>query len=163
MEVKDLSPILEKHAFLAGLSQQHVEVLVGCASNRRFEKGEYLCRQGEDAEVFYLLREGLVAVELYLPQKGGMRLETLREGDVLGWSWLVAPYTWHFDARAVTPVRAIVLDGKCLRGKCQVDFELGYHLFARFSTIMEQRLESARMQLLDIYGDRKETKARDAR
>ncbi|MCS7026404.1 MAG: cyclic nucleotide-binding domain-containing protein [Bryobacteraceae bacterium] len=163
MEVKDLAPVLEQHAFLAGLPKQHVDLLVGCASNRKFDKGEYLCRQGESAEVFYLLRDGIVAVELYLPQKGGVRLETLREGDVLGWSWLVAPYTWHFDARAVTPVRAIVLDGKCLRGKCQTDYELGYHLFARFATIMEQRLESARLQLLDLYGGAKEVRSRDAR
>ena len=71
---------------------------------------------------------------------------------MLGWSWLVPPYRYFGDARAVTPVSATVLDGACLRGKCEADAELGYQLLKRVTTVMYQRLESARIRLLDLYG-----------
>ena len=48
----------------------------------------------------------------------------------------------------------IALDGKCLRTKCENDHDLGYELLKRFADIMTKRVESTRLQLLDIYGDR---------
>ena len=74
-------------------------------------------------------------------------------GEILGWSWLVPPYRWHFDARAVELTRAIALDGKCLREKCEEDHDLGYEVMRRFVVIIAQRLEETRLQLLDVYGN----------
>ncbi len=147
-----LHDILSKHPFMAGLEDRHVETLVGCAANRRFNAGEYLAREGEQANSFYLVRAGKVALQIYVPHHGGLCLATLEEGDILGWSWLVAPYRWHCDARAIEPVRALVLDGKCLRNKCEQDHELGYQLLTRFSTLIQERLEATRFQLADVYG-----------
>ena len=61
------------------------------------------------------------------------------------------PYQWKFHAHAVEDVRAIALDGKCLRTKCEQNHDLGYELLKRFAQIMEQRLEATRLQLLDVY------------
>ena len=72
-------------------------------------------------------------------------------GQILGWSWIISPYKWHFEARALEDVRAIALDGECLRNKCEEDPKLGYEMLKRFSHILEQRLQSTRMQLLDVY------------
>ena len=84
-----------------------------------------------------------------------MIIDTVEEGDVLGWSWLIPPYHWHFDARAIDLTRAIALDGKCLRTKCEEDHNLGYELLKRFSHIIEQRLQATRIRLLDVYGNGK--------
>jgi hypothetical protein len=78
---------------------------------------------------------------------------TLEAGEVLGWSWLFAPYHWHFDARAVGVVRATAFDGACLRGKCDDDPRLGYELMRRFAAVMIDRLQWTRLQLLDVYGN----------
>jgi hypothetical protein len=51
-------------------------------------------------------------------------------------------------------VRAIALDGKCLRTKCEQNHDLGYELLKRFSQIMSRRLDATRLQLLDVYGAR---------
>ena len=149
-----LEPILAEHPFLKGLQQEHIELLVGCASNVRFEAGAFVFRQGEEANHFYILRDGKVAVELFAPQKGAVAIDTYGEGDVLGWSWLIPPYHWRFDARAIEPTRAISLDARCMRTKCENDHELGYELMKRFARIIEQRLDATRWQLLDVYGVR---------
>jgi CRP-like cAMP-binding protein len=148
--------VLLDHPFLKPLPPEQIATVVGCASNRVFSAGEFLIREGEQADQFYLLREGRVSIEVHAPQAGGLRIETLTDGDVLGWSWIIEPYRWHFDGRALTRVRAIALDGKCLRAKCDSDHELGWRLLRRMARVMEQRLQSTRLQLLDVYGRHKE-------
>lgn len=109
-------------------------------------------REGEEANQFFLVREGKVAIEVFVEGRGPLTIQTLSIGEILGWSWLVPPYQYRFDARAVDVVRAIALDGKCLRAKCDGDARLGYELLKRFAVVMTQRLEATRMQVLDVYG-----------
>ena len=71
--------------------------------------------------------------------------------SILGVSWLLPPYTWTFDARAVDATSAISIDGACLRGKCEEDPVLGYEFFKRFAGLFHERLHAARLQLLDLY------------
>jgi CRP-like cAMP-binding protein len=149
-----LEPILAEHPFFKGLAKPYLELLAGCASNVRFEAREYILRQGQEANSFYIIRHGKVALEILAPGKGPITIETIGEGDVLGWSWLFPPYQWRFDARAVELTRAIALDGVCMREKCEADHNLGYELMKRFAEIVTQRLQATRVQLLDVYNVR---------
>jgi CRP/FNR family transcriptional regulator, cyclic AMP receptor protein len=149
--METLERILAEHPFFEALDPEYFKLLVGCASNVRFEAGSYMFRQGEEANQFYLIRQGRVAIEIKEPQCAPVVVETLEKDDVLGWSWLVAPHYWRSDGRAVEVTRAIALDGKCLRNKCEQNHDLGYELMKRFIGILEQRLQSTRMQLLDVY------------
>lgn len=151
--METLKPLLEEHPFLKDLSTGHLDLVVGCAKNVRFDPGQYLFREGQEANEFFIIRDGHVAVEIHSATKGPVIIQTVGAGEVLGWSWLIPPYQWHFDARAVELTRAIALDGKCLRGKCEKDYHLGYELLKRFSHIIEERLSATRLQLLDLYGN----------
>ncbi|MCP4632195.1 MAG: cyclic nucleotide-binding domain-containing protein [candidate division Zixibacteria bacterium] len=150
--METLKRILEKHPFLAGLEPGYIELLVGCASNMVFKPEQFLFREGEEANSFFFIRGGKVSVETFIPEKGPIASRTLGEGEILGWSWLVPPYHWHFDARAIELTRVIALDGKCLREKLEQDHDLGYEIMKRFALIIAERLEATRLQLLDIYG-----------
>ena len=152
MEPQSLKRLLQEHPFFRDLEEKYLTLLTECASNVRFNAGTYIFREGEDADKFYLIRFGRVAIEIYSPERGSIILQTLKEGDVLGWSWLFPPYKWHFDARAVELTRAVALDAACLRKKCEEDKLLGYELLKKFSQVIIQRLQSARLQLLDVYG-----------
>ncbi|MEK6754550.1 MAG: cyclic nucleotide-binding domain-containing protein [Bacteroidota bacterium] len=152
--METLERILAEHQFFKDLAEPYLQLATGCASNIRFEPDQFIFREGEEADQFYLIRQGRVALQIFAPDRGAITIETLTEGDILGWSWLIPPYNWHFDARALEVTRAIALDGKCLRRKCEEDHNLGYELLKRFAHIIEQRLESTRLQILDIYGVR---------
>ncbi|MCX7983979.1 MAG: cyclic nucleotide-binding domain-containing protein [Bacteroidetes bacterium] len=152
--MEDLKRILVEHPFFKDLHQEYLELIVGCASNVRFDAGQKLFTEGTEANEFYLIRVGKVAIELKVPGQREIIIQTLQEGDIIGWSWLMPPYVWHFDARAVELTRAIALDGKCLRTKCELDKNLGYELLKRFSSVMVQQFEATRLQLLDVYGNR---------
>jgi CRP-like cAMP-binding protein len=151
--VETLEPILAQHPFLQGLEPQYLGLIVGCASNVRFNSGQFLFREGEEANQFYMVREGKVALQISTARQP-IIIQTVDKGDVLGWSWLVPPYRWRFDARALELTRAIALDGRCLRRKSEEDHNFGYELLRRFSTIIMERLEATRLQLLDVYGTR---------
>jgi CRP-like cAMP-binding protein len=149
--METLDGLLREHPFLAGMQEKHLGVLTGCASNVKFDAGQAIFREGQDANHFYLIRHGRVAVDQHTPG-GVVTLQTVGEGEVLGWSWLVPPHRWRFDARAVDLTRAVALDGACLRGKCEADHDLGYELMKRFSVVIAQRLAATRLQVLNIHG-----------
>jgi CRP/FNR family cyclic AMP-dependent transcriptional regulator len=149
--METLEPILAAHPFLKGLELSYLKLLVGCASNVRFSGGQYLFREGQEANEFYMIRQGRVAIETHAAERGAITIQTVGEGEVLGWSWLIPPYRWRFDGKALELTRAIALDGKCLRTKSEEDHNLGYELLKRFSKIIVERLEATRLQLLDVY------------
>jgi CRP-like cAMP-binding protein len=149
--MENLERILTSHRFFGGMPSDHLHLLAGCAKNVRFDPGQFILREGEEANEFYLIRHGKVALEVYAPERGPLTIQTLSEGDILGWSWLVPPYRWKFDARVVDLTRAIALDGKCLREKSETDCRLGYELLKRFSQVMVDHLQAARLQLLNVY------------
>jgi CRP-like cAMP-binding protein len=152
--MENLERIIAECPFFAGLDQAYLNLIVGCASNVRFEAGSYVFREGAPADTFYLIREGKVSVEISAPHRQSMVVATTEEGEILGWSWLLPPYVWKFNGKAVKGVRAIALDGKCLRRKCEENHDLGYEVLKRLVQVIEHRLDDARFQLLDVYAAR---------
>ena len=147
-----MEELLGGHPFFAGLGSSAVQLIAGCASNVHFAEGDHIFGEGEPASLFYAIRHGGVALVVHSRAKGPVVIDTLNEGEVFGWSWLVPPYRYFAEAQAVTPVSATALDGACLRGKCEADPELGYQLLKRVTAVMYQRLQSTRIRLLDLYG-----------
>ena len=150
--METLDELIAHAPVFAGLGSEDLTLIAGCAQNVCFDDGELLFREGEPADTFYVVRRGRVSLELHTPERGGLVIDTIEPGEVVGWSWLFEPYVWHFDARAAGPLRAIAFDGACLRGKCDDDKELGYALMKRFAQVMIDRLQHARVRLLDVYG-----------
>jgi CRP/FNR family cyclic AMP-dependent transcriptional regulator len=150
--MKTLDDLVAESPIFAGLDQEHLELIAGCGSNTTFGAGEYLFREGDQADTFYLVRHGRVLLETFVPGRGAVTIQTVEGRDVVGWSWLFPPYRWHFDARALDFVRAIAFDGTCLRRKYTDDRVFGFELLNRFSPVMLDRLQATRLQLLDVYG-----------
>ncbi|HUO71835.1 MAG TPA: cyclic nucleotide-binding domain-containing protein [Solirubrobacteraceae bacterium] len=138
-------------ATFAGLEHSQLEFIAGCARNQRVPAGTVLMREGEPADSFFLIRKGAISLELHGPT-GPLVIQTLHDGEVVGWSWLFEPYRWHMDGRAVEDSALVIFDAACLRGKVEGDHELGYQLMSRFAASLIDRLQATRFQLLDIYG-----------
>jgi CRP/FNR family cyclic AMP-dependent transcriptional regulator len=147
----DFRKLLGDHPFFAGMTPEHLTTVSGCAANAHFPAGKQIFRQLEPADYFYVIREGQIAIDIESADRGIITIQTLGDGDVLGWSWLFPPYVWHFDARATTPTHAVAMDGRCLRAKCDSDPALGYDLMKRFSALVIARLQATRIQLMDIF------------
>jgi CRP/FNR family cyclic AMP-dependent transcriptional regulator len=150
--VKTLDAVIAESPVFAGLTQEQLEFIAGCAQNVHFDAGEKIAKRGDAADAFYLIRIGEVALDVDVPNKPPVRIDTVEPGQVLGWSWLIPPYQWNYDVTATDLVRAVSFDGACIRDKCASDTELGFALLMRFSQVIVGRLQATRLRLLDIYG-----------
>ena len=151
--MQTLDQIVARAPSSTGLEPAQLELIAGCGHIAAVAEGDRLFREGDPADTFYLVRRGRVALTTHVPGRGDVTIETLEPGEVIGWSWLFAPYRWHFDARAVEDAGVVAFDGACLRGKCDADHALGYELMRRFAQVMIDRLQHTRTRLLDVYGD----------
>jgi CRP-like cAMP-binding protein len=150
--VQTIEQLLDEAPALQALAPEHRDTLAGCAMTCVFQPGEWIMREGDPADSFYVIREGAVAIETEVPGRGAVVMQTLHDGELLGWSWLVPPYRTAFDARSLSTTHTIALDGACLRGKCDADPALGYELMKLVSTVFVERLKDTRLRLLDLYG-----------
>ena len=150
--METLERLLLAHPFLAGLDHEWGALVTGCARNLRFAPGEYLFREGAAADTFFLLRDGQVAEELHVPGQPPVVYATAGAGELVGAAWLLPPYRWGFDARAIAPTRAFGMDAACLRAKCDADPRLGYDMMKRVLPVIVRRMQDTQHQLLDVYG-----------
>jgi CRP-like cAMP-binding protein len=149
--METLEPILATHPFFIGMEPCHLELLAGCARNIHFEKEDIIFRRGDEANLFYLIRTGQVALQLFADRRGPLTILTLGDGDVLGWSWLAPASRWKFTARALAATHAIAVDGKCLRQKSEANHDFGFQVLKRFVLVIEERVQATSVQLLNVY------------
>jgi len=139
------------HPFLQGLSDQHRMRLAAGVRPFTAGAGKSLAQEGEPAHAFYLIQAGHVTIGTHLGGRGAVTIQTMEAGDVVGWSWLLPPYRWQFDARAADAVQGLAFDASWLRDQCEQDHELGYHLLKQLLAVVSTRLAASRVQRLDIY------------
>ncbi len=144
-----LETLIAGHPFLHGLSSEHLKILADSAMQSNFQAGELIFRDGDPANRFYLILDGKVAIEAAGREQSELPVQTVGAGDVLGWSWLFPPYYWHFDARALEPVRAVFFYGTRLREQCEQDHHFGYELMKRVTQVVIRRLQATRGQLVE--------------
>ncbi len=148
LETQVTPETLAEHTFLAGLGQSDLVHIAMNAYQASYSSGEILLKEGEQADTFYLIQQGKVALGTFVPGRGYVTLQTLGEGDLLGWSWLIAPYRWRFEALTITPVEMIVVDGAKLRKTCEKDCDFGFAMMGRVALVIGERLKASRLNMM---------------
>jgi CRP-like cAMP-binding protein len=142
MASKSVQQILGEFEFFRGLSAEHLAVIAECARQEDLGAQQRLVRRGTLADAFYVVLDGKIGVEIPTPSGPPQHVQSLGAGQVVGWSWLIPPYKWHMDARAVEHTALLVVDGKRLLARCDADPVLGYALMKRFAQLMGERLRA---------------------
>ncbi|HKU43328.1 MAG TPA: cyclic nucleotide-binding domain-containing protein [Polyangiales bacterium] len=146
-----LRTYLAQHPFFVGLSDAQLNLVASLATGARYGAQQRVFKHDTDASQFYVLRDGKVGVEIPAVSGEPLRIQTVGNGGVLGWSWLIPPYRWLFDARALSPSEIVVIDGARLRSECEQDPRLGYELLKRFAALMAERLNASRLAAIRHY------------
>lgn len=143
----ELAQSIAEHPFFSGMNAGRLAEVVADAREVTFKPGEEIFHENAPANRFFLIQEGEVALESHAPGGPSVFVATIGPRDVLGWSWLVAPYLWHFSAQVVRPTKAIALNGANLLGLCEKDPAFGYDLMKRVTRIILARLQATRKRL----------------
>lgn len=148
-EIRDL---VAGHPFTSGLSPAEIAAISVGAHVVDLVAGQHLFREGRVADHAFLVTHGHIGIELHLPQRGAVPVSTVGPGELLGWSWLLPPHAWRFDATARSAARVVALDGRTIRAACDHDPVLDRRIARQVIRTMTARLEASRHQLLDLYG-----------
>ena len=151
MSQDELVEYLRSHTIFSDLKAAHIKLLAKYAEEKAYAAGELLFSQENAAEHFYILMDGSIEVEVPAIMGPALVVQTLGTDDVLGWSWLIPPYKWTFEAKAARDSKVLVFDGKALLQLCEKDTDFGYALMKRFTGLMSQRLHAARLKMMDSW------------
>jgi CRP/FNR family transcriptional regulator, cyclic AMP receptor protein len=138
-------------SFFSGLAAESIGFLVTTAQVRSLEAGQVLFQSGGRARQFFLVTEGRVSLEVAAIEGPALELQNLGPGEVTGWSWLIKPNRWTFQARATTPATVVQFDGTAVLARCEGDPKFGYELLKRFSELMSERLQFARQRMMEEW------------
>ncbi len=151
MNKQSIDDYLSSHAFFSGLDENFMNFVLASATELQIRKGDVLFRQGARADKFYLLRNGQISMQIPALVGPTLEIQNLGENQILGWSWLIPPFRWHFLARAVEDSDLIEFDGSAMLAHCEEDPKFGYELFKRFAALMSERLDVARQKMMDQW------------
>ncbi|MCX4657851.1 cyclic nucleotide-binding domain-containing protein [Streptomyces uncialis] len=136
---------------LTALSAEHRRMLMELAQEVSFPQDARIFEEGGPADRLWVIRSGTVSLDLRVPERRPVTVETLHPGDLLGWSWLFPPHEWDFGAEAFSPVRAYEFDAPKVRSLCEQDTALGLILLRTIAEILAHRLEGSRTRLIENY------------
>jgi len=153
MATSQVTAALAAHPFLEGLNPSHLEKLAQLAFEVTFEPDQIIFREGDPSSFFYLIVSGKVALEIAAPGRF-ITIQTLVDGDELGWSSLLDQVNKQFRARCINPVRALAFDGARVIAACEEDHEFGYMVLRKILAIVADRLAATRLQVVDVYSSR---------
>ena len=142
--------VLHQHPFVSEFREEHVARLATMAKEAHFDEGQVIFHEGDLYSVFYLLSEGMVALELEEPDHV-LRVQTLYAGDELDWSAVLPNAGKHFQARALRPVTALAFEGSQLLESFKRHPDFGVAFMLRLMGVVSERLRATRVQLLDMY------------
>ncbi len=151
MTTNEIVKHLENVEFFGELEAEYREWLAEHATESRFEDGQLLARHGDTADRFFLVLEGGLVVEVPALTGPSMEVTRLGPGKIFGWSWLIEPYRWHFNARASGKTRVLDFDGLAILKRAEAEPKFGYALLRHFSALMGTRLESAQRKMMDQW------------
>jgi CRP-like cAMP-binding protein len=150
--VTGVSPsVLADHAFLRGMPAEDVARLAETAAEVSVPAGHRFFEEDGEAGRFWLIRNGHVALDLHVPGRRRLIVETVGGGDVIGLSWVSPPRRWQFGAEAVEPTAAFELDAAAVRARCDSYPALGYQITRRLMDVAAARLQATRIRMLDLY------------
>lgn len=144
---------------LTSLSRTDLAVLAGIGREVSFPTGQRVLVEGQPADRCWLIRGGRILLDARVPGRGDVVIQTLGSGDLLGWSWLVPPYRWHFGAQAAEPVDAVEFDSTRLIEAAETDPKFGHALTSMLFEALLERLQATRARLLDLYRNPRDNNA----
>lgn len=151
MNDNNIRQIVGDNDFFAGLEQGALDYLAEHVTRRQLGDGKVLFHQGDKAKHFYLLISGHLSLGIPALEGPSLELQDIGPGQVTGWSWLMPPNLWNFQARARTPIDFLEFDGEAVLQHCDEEPAFGYPLVKRFSSLMSERLQFARLKMMDEW------------
>jgi CRP/FNR family transcriptional regulator, cyclic AMP receptor protein len=152
MDSAELTTALQMIPWFNSLTPEHFKKTAGLTHLRHAKAGEIFFREGDKQDYVYIVLEGRVSLDIFVPHHGKVRFYTAEPFDVFGWS-SVTPGMHQRTAGAVAVLDTTVasIDAEGLRNFAEIDHDFGYLLMRRLANVVASRLMVTRLQLIDMF------------
>ena len=151
MSNQSITEYLSAHEFFSEFSDDSLKFLCESSSTREIKKGQILFLQGENADKFYVVRNGRISLQMPAIMGPTLEIQTLGKDQVLGWSWLISPYKWNFQTKAEEDSELLQFNGTAILARCEQEPKFGYELLKKFAALMSVGLNAARLKMMDEW------------
>jgi CRP/FNR family cyclic AMP-dependent transcriptional regulator len=147
----DLVRAIQSIPWFIDMQSDQIERLAGIAGIRSLEAGEVLFLEGDREVYMYIILDGQINLENYVPTHGVLYLYTADPLDILGWSSMT-PVVRQLTAtaRALCPSKLLAFDSDALKRLCEEDHDLGYIIMRRMANVVASQLLVSRLVLYDL-------------
>ena len=147
----EFSSTLKSIPWFFDLSSGSLKNLASIAEFRTFSPGDVIYAEGDQHPYMYIILEGKVSLESYVPGRGKLSLSNLEYLDVLGWSSMTPVVRQkNSTARAVENTKLLAFNGKLLMEICEKDSDLGFIIMRRLANIVASHMLNHRLRLMEL-------------
>jgi CRP/FNR family cyclic AMP-dependent transcriptional regulator len=146
---------LRRIVILGYLKDSMLEKLIPIVERAHVDERQYVFRQGDSAEKFYMLSHGKVLLEQRISEKMTVSIESVRPGYSFGWSGMmtggIEPYSrFTSDAISTEASELFILKGEDLNNLLDQDHHMGYLIGQRLTRVIARRLRHRTEQFVRI-------------
>jgi CRP/FNR family transcriptional regulator, cyclic AMP receptor protein len=143
--------LLEATWFADGMVPDVLDALAAIGRVADFAEGAVVVRPDEPCPALGVIVHGRIAIRPPLAGSVGRTILTLEDGDIFGWSAVLPGSTATSTAIAIAPTRAVLIEREDLARAFDSDPRVAAAVYQRVLSAVARRLQSTRMQLLDLY------------
>jgi CRP-like cAMP-binding protein len=145
---------LKNSMFFRQMPGKHLDQLAEICREVELPAQKTIFEEYDRAKDVYIILSGEVSLVICEPKDACRQISVVGEGDLVGWSPLVGRSRLTDTAVTLTPVKALVFEGKKLLDFCQQHPDFGFTFMQRAATELAKRLSGTRIQLLQMCGNR---------
>ncbi len=133
--------------FFDSISQDQAEKIAAIAFLTNYKSGDVIQAEGDDCTDFYFVHAGLVALEISMQQENHVTIDTIKPGELFGWSAFVPPHLVTAKSVCKEDVTVIQIPSVPFMEILRNDDKLRADIMERVLYIVANRLKDTRSQL----------------
>lgn len=143
VQVQDLQII----PLFQGMDISDIRLILPLVEEIHFDEGSIIFAQDQYADFFYVLLQGEVIIR-YKPYDGPyLKVATIPEGDIFGWSSILRHECYTSDAISATESCTYRIAGASMQMLCQKHPATGLILLERLSRVINSRLNATQTEV----------------
>jgi CRP-like cAMP-binding protein len=141
---------LKEMVIMTHLKEEMLENLIKITDFLTFNEKEFIFRQGDIADRFYMVKRGKVLLEQTMTEKITVSVGSIKPGFAFGWSTMIEEGNYTTNAVCAEPCDILSIRGEKLRDLCARDSETGFLLSQRLLVILKKRYDYRTEQFIKV-------------
>jgi CRP/FNR family transcriptional regulator, cyclic AMP receptor protein len=147
----DIIALLKTIPIFLDLKPNQLARLASATTVAELEISVELITEGDPLDFFYIVLEGDMLVEVYVPSIGKIETSHLGPLDICGWSGLTPIVrTRTGTVTTLTFCRLLKMDSRLIIPMCEEDHDIGFTIYRRIANVAARSFLTTRLQLMNL-------------